>query len=629
MSASAAPQPFVGPFGAAFSGPLAAVLTPKGRALEARPLFEAGSAIQLKQERKRGGGKALRPGELVIVEPAGLARGRRRGHVITRPVGRIVRRLGSPDVTRDLLEALMIERGLRRRFSGAVEGHAQKVAESPDEFARKDLSELPTFTMDPEGAKDYDDAISAEIVGERLRVWVHIADVTAYVRPGDPVDEEAYRRATSVYVPGAVEPMLPEALSNMACSLVPGEPRRAVTAELLFAGDEVVSAAFYRSIVRSDARLTYGQVDEIFAGEARAQDPWARPLEVARRIGSALQEQRERRRALAVESSEPVFEFDRAGGATALHAETQTESHRVIEHLMIAANEAVARYLAEHKLPTLYRVHERPDPQNVVLLADRLAALGVPTPPLPEHFTPQQAEDFVGRISAAVADHVRRTGVGRMSLGPLVLRALKQAAYSPENIGHSGLRSTHYCHFTSPIRRYPDIIAHRALLAGLGLDDVPPNAKDLWEQAEWTSAAERNAMAIERRADDIGRAFVLERLLVEQGWEPPDAPERPHRHARERLREVARVGPSFPGEITGVISGGLFVAFGPELAFEGFVSLRELKEARGGYWNLDELEVKLIDEESGRELGIGATLDVAVMHINKARARVDLLPVSA
>lgn len=622
--------PSVGGFGRVFDGPTAAVLVPKGRALVARPLFERGSSIQLKQDRKRGEGKELRPYELVIVVPAGVGRSKQRGRMVSEPVGKIVRRLGSPDVTRDVLEALMIERGLRRRFDGAIERHAEQAADGPDEFARRDLTGLATFTMDPEGAKDYDDAISAEADGDRVRVWVHIADVTAFVRPGDPVDNEAFRRSTSVYVPGAVEPMLPEALSNRACSLVPGEPRRAVTVEMLFGGDEVVRASFYRSLIRSDARLTYGQVDEIFAGEARASDPWAAPLDMARKVGRSLEKLRHERQTLDIESSEPVFAFDTFGEAVEIHGETQTESHKVIEHLMIAANEQVARYLSDHHLPALYRVHERPAPEKVTMLADQLAELGVPTPPLPEQFTEQQAEVLVGEISGYVAAHVQTTGNGRVSLTPLVLRALKQAVYSPENLGHSGLRSTHYCHFTSPIRRYPDVIVHRALLSGLGVDDTAPKAHDLPEIADWTSSAERSAMSIERRADDISRAFVLERLLKAEGWTPPDPAEaRRKRPDREALRSNAQGGPFFPGEVTGVIGGGLFVAFGPDLQFEGMVPLRELKEARGGYWNLDELNIKLVDENSGAAVSIGDQLEVAVISVEPARGRVDLLPLNA
>ena len=258
---------------------------------------------------------------MVIVEPAGIARGKERGRQVTAPICRIVRRIGMADNARDVTEALMIEWGLERRFPGKVENYAREAAVKPDEFDRRDLTELATFTMDPHGAKDFDDAISAEADGEKTRVWVHIADVSAFVRPGDPVDKEAYRRATSVYVPNMVEPMLPEALSNDACSLVPGQQRRAVTAELLFDGAECVSAAFYRSLIRSDARLTYEEVDELFAGRTQPEVPWASPLALARKVSAALQADREARKALEVESSEPSFTFDRTGAPTEVHAE--------------------------------------------------------------------------------------------------------------------------------------------------------------------------------------------------------------------------------------------------------------------------------------------------------------------
>jgi ribonuclease R len=625
----------------AFQTPIAAVLVPKGKALVASPLFDRGNKIALKAGGKRS--KPLRANELVIIEPAGMARGKQRGRQVTAPLGNIVRRIGSPDNARDVIEALMVERGLDRKFPGKVENYAREAAASEDVSARRDLTELATFTMDPDGARDYDDAISAaEESGGGIRVWVHIADVSSFVRPGDPVDEEAHFRGTSVYVPGAVEPMLPEALSNDACSLVPGEPRRAVTAEMLFKGEDVASAAFYRSTVRSDARLTYGMVDEIFAGNAEAEEPWATPLKLARGVSAVLQAQRESRKALAVESSEPVFEFDAGGAPTDIRAEQQTESHKVIEHLMIAANEAVAYYLDSHHLPALYRVHERPDVASVEFLAQQLESLGVPIPPIKEHFTDQEAEGIVGELSAAVADYVRKQGHGGGALTSLVLRSLKQAIYAPKNLGHSGLRSEYYCHFTSPIRRYPDLIVHRALLHGLGIDDYAPIAHELADEGEWTSAREREAMKIERKADDIVRAFLLERLLKEQGWTQPGGtsvfnasstkPSQNRNRApkfadREKLRASAQNGPVFDGEIVGLVGGGMFVAFGPELHFEGFIPLRELKELRGGFWNLNEFQTALVDENTGFEIPIGSAVKVSVLSLQTARARVDLLPV--
>lgn len=626
-----------------FHQPIAAVLVPKGRALAANPLFDRGAKIALKQEGKRK--TPLRAGELVIIEPAGIARGKQRGRQVTAPVGRIVRRIGSENEPRDVIEALMIERGLDRGFKGTVENHAREAVRKPDEFSRKDLTDLPTFTMDPAGAKDYDDAISAQRDGDGARVWVHIADVSAFVRPGDPVDKEARYRSTSVYVPGAVEPMLPEALSNDACSLVPGVPRRAVTIEMKFDGDEVSEASFYRSTIRSDARLTYEQVDEIFAGRAQAEDPWGGPLEVARRVSAALQAAREAKKALEVESAEPAFKFDAKGRPTDVENEHQTESHRVIEHLMIAANEQVAQYLSKNHVPSLFRVHQRPDATSVEFLMQQLESLKVPLPALPEHFTDQEAEGIVGQLSAAVAAHVRSTGEGRAALTTLVLRALKQAAYSPQDLGHSGLRSTHYCHFTSPIRRYPDLIAHRAILGAIGVDDAQPDPHGLADDAEWTSTREREAMKIERKSDDIVRAFLLERLLAEEGWSQPGggnlhkgSSSRPSQNRnrsprfaqREQLRESAAHGPVFDGEVIGMVGGGLFVAFGTDghRQFEGFVPLREIKEMVGGFWNLNEFQTALVDENSGRAIPLGSSIEVSVMSLQTARARVDLLPVT-
>jgi ribonuclease R len=554
--------------------PLVAVLERRGRFLVAEPLFGRGPRTAV----ERGGADE---GDLVLVGAG------KRG-------ARVVRKLGRPDVARDVVEGLMLDRGLHRSYARAAAAEAEGAAD--DAFAagaRVDLTALPTFTIDPDDARDFDDAISARREDGSVRIWVHIADVTAYVRPGGPLEREAYRRGTSVYVPGAVEPMLPEVLSNRACSLRPGEDKLAVTVEMEVNGTEVRNASFHRSRVRSDRRLTYREVDEIFGGRARAGEPWGAPLDAAREVARALQERRD---ALELGAPEPSFDFDTAGHVTAVRYEEQSESHRLVEHLMILANEQVAGYLADARLPTLYRVHERPEPQAVVRLADQLATLDVPTPPLPEHMTQQQAAEGVAEISRIVA----RESLGRTALGTLVLRALKQAFYSPRNLGHAGLASPRYCHFTSPIRRYPDVVAHRALLQGLGIDHTAAPAHELDEAAVASSATEREAMQTERAADDVCLAFLLERKLADAD---PVAP------------------PAFEGEVVGLVEKGAFVRFGDE-GFEGLLPIRRLRD----WWTLNELGTALVAEGSGRQLRLGDPLDVLVDRVETARGRVDLSP---
>jgi ribonuclease R len=567
--------------------PVVCVLTRRGRLTVAEPLFRPGDRISLPA-------KALgdaRVGEIVLIG------GGKRG-------ARVVRRVGRPDVARDVLEALMLDQGLRRSFPRRVDEEAGEVAADPPvgDDDRRDLRDLTTFTIDPIDARDFDDAISAkEEAGGRARVWVHIADVSAYVSPEGVLELEAFRRGTSVYVPGAVEPMLPQALSNDACSLRPGEDRFAVTVEMEIEGADVRSVAFHRSLIRSDARLNYDQVDEIFAGRERAEDPWAGPLAIARRVAAVLHDARQARgSALEVESSEPSFEFDDDGNVVAVHHDEQTEAHRLIEHLMILANEQVAQFLAERKVPTLYRVHERPDPRAVESLVSKLDALDVPTPPIPDEMTPQQAADAVGEISRMVADYVRRTGRGASIFPSLVLRALKKAYYSPENLGHAGLASRCYCHFTSPIRRYPDLVVHRGLLAALGVDDARPHAADMDEAGAAASAAERRALGVERSALDVCFAFLLER----------------------RLRDD--YDQEFEGEITGVINSGAFVRFGEE-GFEGFLPRRRI---RGDRWHLNETETALIGDRSGRAMRLGDPVTIQVDSVDAARGRVDLYMVT-
>ena len=561
-----------------------AVLERRGRFVVARELFaspaESRGALTVSPARS---GSQIGDLVLVAIKP-------------TRHGGRadIIRRLGRPDVARDVIEALMLSHGLARRFEPALEREARD-ASGESGASRRDLRALPTFTIDPVSARDFDDAISAEQTPEgTIRVWVHIADVSAYVAPGSLVDREARRRATSVYVPGAVEPMLPQALSNEKCSLVPGQDRLTVTVELELAGARVLRAAFMRSLIRSDERLDYDRVDRILDGAQPAGAGWAASLQAAREAARALGEERTKRGGLEVAGSEPEFEFDRSGQVRSVRVGAQTESHRLIEHLMIAANEQVAKLLAERGEPTLYRVHEEPDPSSVERLVAQLASLEVPTPPLREHLSPSEAGELVGLISQAVDRHVRASGRGKQAFGSLVLRSLKQAYYSPRNIGHAGLRSPRYCHFTSPIRRYPDLVCHRGLLAAIGADQTGPAPAELDELGQWTSLREREAVEIERAADDIARCFLLEREDPERRWQ---------------------------GEVVGLIGAGAFVAFGD--GYEGMLAVRRL---RGDWWELNEEGTILHGTRAGGTIRLGDPVRVRVRSIEAARGRVDLEP---
>ncbi len=515
------------------------------------------------------------------------------------------RRRAEPKNAREAVEALLREELGGRGFRASLEleaAEAGAVAESRS-GPRRDLTDLPTFTVDPATARDFDDAVSARREGETTRLWIHIADVAAHVPPGSPLDVEALRRANSTYAPGAVEPMLPHALSEEACSLAPGVERLAVTAEVeLDADGRPGNAAFYRSRIRSDARLDYDELDVVFSGSAEAPQAVAEPLAVAREAAAALGERRGAT-SLDVESFEPEFRFDSRGNVIAAHVVAQTESHRLIERLMILANEQVAQLLERKRVPAIYRVHARPDPPRIENLIAKLHALDVPTPPLRGTPSPSQSAELAAEASRLVGKEAARRGHGRAAYTSLVLRSLKQAAYSERNSGHAGLGSAAYCHFTSPIRRYPDLVVHRALLATLGEGEPAPGPGEVRAVAAHCSERERESMRVERRADDICAAFLLERELRERGAET-----------------------AFDGEVAGLIRAGAFVAFRGELGdvYEGFLPARRLGGAER--FELDESETALVGQESKRKLRLGDPISVQVSGVEAARGRADLEP---
>ena len=489
-----------------------------------------------------------------------------------------------------------------RGFRAALEIEAGEVAKTTEQRSgpRRDLTALSTFTVDPASARDFDDAVSAQREGDGARVWIHIADVAAHVRPGSPLDVEARRRGNSTYVPSAVEPMLPHALSSDACSLTPGVERLAVTAEIeLGPGAKVRGTRFYRSRIRSDVRLDYDQLDVIFAGRVTPPEEVAEPLAAAREVAAALGEQR-RATSLDVESAEPEFRFDAAGNVVGAHRLAQTEAHRLIERLMILTNEQVAEHLERARVPAIYRVHPQPDPTRIERLIEQLSALGVPTPPLGQGLSAQQAGTVAAEASRLTKREAARRGHGREAYTSLVLRSLKQAQYSERNSGHAGLGSSAYTHFTSPIRRYPDLVVHRALLATLGEGEQAPRLAEAREVAADCSARERESAKIERDADDVCAAYLLERELGERGLDA-----------------------EFEGEVSGVIRAGAFVSFGGELGdvYEGMLPARVLP---GGRYELDRAEVALVNRGSKAALRLGDPVKVRVTGVDAPRGRVNL-----
>ncbi len=575
---------------------MVALVTRRGKFLVAEPFFGPGPRLALSRDSRYD------VGDLVLVTAAASGRHGRGQRA------RVARRIGLPQIARDVIEALMLDRGLARGFEPPVTRGALDAARRPfgAEAGRRDLRTLPTFTIDPTSARDYDDAISCRSTGaDAWTVWVHIADVSAYVQPRSALDREAYRRSTSVYVPGAVEPMLPPELSNGACSLVPGEDRAAVTVELQIRAREVTGVSFYRSVIRSDRRLTYEQVDRIFAGAGRAEGEWGEGLASARAAARALEERRSGKAVLVLESAEPEFSFDREGNLIGVAPVLATESHRLIEHLMIAANEQVARFLEARHLPALYRVHERPEAMAVERMLDQLSSLGVPTPPMAGGpLTGQQAAEVAGEASRMVSEWLlAHDGRGARALNRIVLRSLKQAYYDDHNRGHSGLALASYCHFTSPIRRYPDLICHRSLLSALTGDVAAPEASWVAQAGPWTSARERAAMMIERDADDVARCFLLEATLAAAAH--------------------GGGGIVFDGEVVGVIGAGAFVAFGEDGEYEGLLPVRLMRD---DWWELNEHGTALIGTRSGRALRLGDSVAVRVGGVDAPRGRVDLLP---
>jgi len=565
------------------SSSIAGVVTRRGKSMEVEPLFQAGPPLPLER-----GPVRPQPGDLVL---------------FTFSYGfkaRIVRPLGKSRILADVMEALMVDNLVQRGFSPKVVAEAGEAAElqSRRDSYRADLRDLFTFTIDPALARDFDDALSFERTpAGTTSVYVHIADVSYFVVEETALDREALRRGNSVYVATGVEPMLPQVLSSGVCSLLPGEDRKAVTVEMeIDASGRVLQTRFYRSLIRSDARLDYEQVERMFRGSEDIAPELEEVLERGRALAQVLRAQRRERGSLQIESPEPEFEWDDAGDVIRADPSEELESHWFIEVFMVLANEQVASFLEREHVPTVYRVHDTPDPFRVDNLLDVLSSIGLPTPAFdPMAATPQEVRR-VTRETAEWLDRYAPAGRGKAALVQQVLRAQARAVYQTANIGHFGLASPSYCHFTSPIRRYPDLLVHRGLLAQLGLGPAPTTST-LSDWAEHCSRTEREAAKVELKADDIVLAHLLKRRLDEDGWQES----------------------VFEGQILNHTRRGMFVLF--DRLFQGYLSVSELPRDQ---YRLNELETALEGKRTGLAYKLADIVHVRVIAVDAARGRVDL-----
>jgi len=489
------------------------------------------------------------------------------------------------------IEMIIREHGLRTEFPEDVEAEASAIelAVAAEESAgREDIRGRFTFTIDPVDAKDFDDAITIEYVEGLVRLGVHIADVSHYVPWGTPIDEEARLRATSVYLVDRVLPMLPEELSNGICSLNPDVDRLSFTVDMVLTPDaQVQSYRLYPSIMRSDRRFNYDEVQSWLDGAEPFPDAQSeKALRDFARIAHAIAERRIGRGGLDFETVEAKVQLDETGKPVDVRIRERTDATNMIEESMILANETVASHMGRAKAPMVYRIHEDPDPDALAQVASVLKEFDYPV------------TDVHGASPATFQRIIRfaHTRPEKLLINSLLLRALERARYVDYLDSHFGLASEAYCHFTSPIRRYPDLLVHRLLKAQLTKTlTKDPAMVDMAEDLEWLaehcSFMEREAEA----AEDESVRFKLAELMSEH------------------------IGEVFEGAITGVQPFGLFVQLANTA--EGLVHVESMK---GDYWRLDAERFLLFGEETGATYRLGERVNVRILNVTLADSRIDL-----
>ena len=499
----------------------------------------------------------------------------------------------SDDNDRELIiETTLLNYDIPFEFSAATLKQANDYQEPTDKDikGRTDLRDIPLITIDGEDARDFDDAVFAEKrSGGNYRVLVAIADVSNYVTPNSPLDKEAYERGTSVYFPHRVIPMLPEVLSNGLCSLNPDVNRLCMVADIKVSrAGKVTGYEFYPAVMNSQARLTYNQVNDYFNDPKDPSIPKSltdnaevkKSVDTLHQLYDLLVKKREERHAMEFETVETYIKFNETGGIAAIVPRTRGDAHKLIEECMLLANTCAANFALEHELPVLYRNHDKPDSEKSMRIHEYAKNFGLSFP----EENPTQAD--YQRIIEATKERP-----DAISIHSMLLRSMMQANYAPDNIGHFGLAYDEYSHFTSPIRRYPDLMLHRAIKAKVTNSQQPVMDFSLDGAGTQTSDTERRAEKASRYVESWLKCHYMK----------------------------DHVGEDFEGVVTSVTSFGLFITL-TDLYIDGLVHISNVGD---DYFVFDEKQQQLIGKDKGNLFGLGDLVRVKVAGVNMDLLQID------
>ena len=509
------------------------------------------------------------------------------------PAGKVVSVIGFLDDPNVETNVIIKKFGLPVSFPKDVEEEAAALPDSltdKDFVGRDDFRKRNTITIDPTTARDFDDAIDVEVLPDgSFQLGVHIADVSHFLSAGAPMDAEARYRGTSVYFPDRVIPMLPEKVSNHLCSLNPRTDRLALSVMMHLSGaGEVRDYSFHKSVIHSKQRMNYEEVQEILNGNPSLEDKFGEivpEIRILGRLAEIIRKRRQQRGAIDFDLPEPMLTYNEQGELAGIVKSIRLFSHRIVEEFMILANEVVARHLEENEIPSLYRVHEEPDPEKVQEFVEIVSSFGLKFEP--RKAEPREFQRFISSIEGRPEERM---------LSYLMLRSFKQAKYSDENIGHFGLASDSYTHFTSPIRRYPDLIVHRILKVAMSRKADPPVPPAQLEAiATESSERERLADQAERELFDWKKMLLLERHL----------------------------GDTFDAIIIAVWRDGFSIEL-IDYFIEGFVPVAEIPD---DYYQLDRTLHAYIGRKTRQRFRLGDRIKVQIARVDKLLRRAYFLPV--